>query len=115
MSSRTHPERLLEALINEWNNRESVGVVIPPELESIILRHLQWAATMGAESVIHNITRRLELTPHVLRGVVSYNTVMEIVRTASPDESDAYMRVFQRNYKITTIPDVIEEPKTIDT
>jgi hypothetical protein len=114
MSKKTHPQRLLEALLDEWNSRESVGVIIPPELEWLIERHLRWAVTMSAESVINDISRRLELTPHVPGNKISYKLVAEIVRTASPERSDDYMKVIPRDYKIKTIPDTIEEPKTIN-
>lgn len=110
--TRIHPERLYDSLLREWNERQTVGLVIPPELEEIIRRHLQWACTMGAESVINNIIRHLELTPHSPWGKVSFKRVMELIRNADPNESDKYLRTAPRDYEIYT-PDITENnPKT---
>lgn len=103
----THPDRLFAALMKEWEKRETIGFDIPPELQILIKRYLGWSCIMSAESVIHIIQKRIELTPHN-NNIVRYNTVMEIIRQADPESSSSFLTVTPREYKINN---KISEPK----
>jgi hypothetical protein len=105
---RTYPARLLDALVDEWNERKSVGIIIPEELKEIISRHLRWAVIMGAESIIHKLQRTLELTPHH-NGKLQYNYVMKLIQRTSPDESDDCFKTTPREYKLDLKPETIKE------
>lgn len=105
---RTHPERLYDALLSEWNARQTVGLVIPPELEEMIRRHLRWACTMSAESVISDIRRRVELTPHMPQRSLTIRQIMEILRAADPDKSDSHLVSRPVEYKLKVKVDIID-------
>lgn len=97
------PDRLLIAFQQEYESRNPGGYDIPIELQEMFERHLMWARTMGAESVIHKLQRTLELTSH-LNGKINFKFLMELIRTTEPGRSTDYLVNTPRIYEIHIDP-----------
>jgi hypothetical protein len=91
-TDRTHPEILFDSLVEEWNERGSVGVAIPRELEDLIKKYLKYSCAVGAESVLNKCIRVLQLVPHNT-GNINYAKVIKTLRTSEPDFSEDYLSI----------------------
>jgi hypothetical protein len=92
------PDRLFVAFLEEWNDRHA-DMCLSPEIQEMVERHLTWAKTMGAESIINRLQRTLELTPHNT-GRISYIWLQELIRTMEPNESDLYLKNIPREFEL---------------
>lgn len=74
-------DRHFIAFLEEWNERHP-DIMLSPEVQEMVERHLNWARVMGIEAVIYYMQETLKKTNH---RNCSYYHVMELLRTAQPE------------------------------
>jgi hypothetical protein len=115
MSSEEHnnigPDRLFMAFLEEWNTRYPESK-LTNEIQEMTERHLVWARTIGAESVIHKLQRTLELIPHNT-GKISFLWLMEFIRTIEPGDPDLFLNRTPREYELPNSAKLIYKKRTL--